>query len=508
MNFYEILPELKSCSFKEKDDGLLQWQPSKNTIAGQELNDCAHFRSSPHHWFNTMLRLNNVCDMGQIEVPGAIVMLPWGMKIIERFANLIREEAEQNNYDEYAYPNLVPTKYFDPLKDLINIPQSVLRVSSNLDSCQFSLTPTGEYPIYQHWNQNIKSKHDLPKKIFQRTKYFRPITSGKRSGGSVFLSMEAGDVFEFHSAFDNDLCATSESLKLLSIFRTITEKTGTVVLWTLRPTWTNRGYLYNWCYGGDAVLPSQNSVQVACAYYQGDVFSRRFNIRFQSQNEKCFTFQATGAITRRMVFANLFQTIRADGALCLHPVLAPIQVTFFITSCTVEDENFVQQIIDELHKINVRLKVVRVENKKHFRKEEKTWYRYGIPLKLIFFGRQEFNEVKMILVRNDTGEECILLRQNVSEVIQKALQDIIRHHQNITKHQESIIDCANMDDVEKVLQNRRIAAIPLVIEQRCVQSIEQLKKGEVLGYYEAPHAANCVVTGNNTVARALVSRRI
>lgn len=507
MDFSEILPEAGHISSANKKESHLLWKsPRELPQSSNNLGDSPSFRASPHKWFNTMLRQGDVCDLEQIEVPGAIIMLPWGVKIVERFAQLLQEEAEKCGYDEYSYPCLIPKSYFKSLSDLIDFKNSTLSVTTHSDNVDLALTPTGEYPIYHHWHSIIKSKMDLPKRLYQRAKYFRPLTSAKRSGGSVFLSMEASDIFEFHSAFANDTDASNETMKLLSLFKRIAEKTRTFVLWTMRPTWTNRGYLYKWCYGGDAVLPSHHSVQVACAYYQADVFSRRFNISFKEGSEVNYTSQATGAITRRMVFANLFQTIRADGSLCLHPNIAPIQVSFLASACNVEDENSILQICDELRKHNIRLKYIKTESKKQLRKEEKNWYRLGIPLKIMYFGRQNFDSIKIILVRNDTGEEYPLAYQEVVPLVKLALQDI-ENQQPVQRH-HNIIQCSDMEEIESILQHRKIASITLSIDPNCVQRVEQLKQGEVLGYYSDNSLSQCIITGEMTQSRAFVSRRI
>lgn len=454
-----------------------------------------------HQWFNTQLRLSNVCDIEQVQVPGSIILLPWGLKICERFVQLVREEAAQLDYEEYSYPKIIPKHYFNPMKEFIDLKTSLLYLDKN-----FALSPTGEYAVYSHWHSQIKTEQDLPKKIFQHTTYFRPMSSSKRSGGSVFLSMEANDVFEFHACFAEKEAAINEASQLRSFYEKIAEKTGTFVLWSLRPSWRNHGDLYEWSYGGDAIIPSGYSVQISCAYFQGNVFSKPFDIAFGKP--KKWTSQATGAISRRLVFANLFQSMRSDGSLCLHPHLAPVQILILLTSNNTEDEMFAHQLLEILVKKNIRVDFKKVHQKRDLLRENKRWHQWGIPLKLMILSKEKHQNKRIILVRNDTQEEITdICNEQASEIISLALTDIINHHKNLL-FQKKITECETLDSVRCCLEQHQSIALPLVMKPETVAQIEMLKKGEVLGFFWDEKPLKCLITQQETHERAWVSRRI
>ncbi|OGT29784.1 MAG: hypothetical protein A3E87_05480 [Gammaproteobacteria bacterium RIFCSPHIGHO2_12_FULL_35_23] len=509
MNYSEFLPKSEILFTKsEKKLSKLPWQ-IKSIAGDASVINSKEFLASPHKWFNTTLRLNEICDLEQIKVPGAMVILPWGVKIIEKFAAKVRKEAVENGYNEYSYPSLIPSSYFDAMSDLMDVKNSVLNVSSQQkkESHDLALTPTGEYPIYDHWRTIIKTKNDLPKKIFQRTKYFRPISSAKRSGGSVFLSMEAGDVFEFHSCFSEVNSATTEALKLLAMFKKIANDLGTFVLWSLRPTWTNNGYLYRWSYGGDAILPSKNTVQVSCSYFQDDIFSRRFNIAYSDNSIKLFTHQATGAITKRLVFANLFQSIRSDRSLCLHPDISPIQVVFLLTVYNSDDELIFEKIKDDLVLHGIQSELIRINSKSQFHQEEKKWYQRGVPLRVLIFGRKNHEKIKATMIRNDTGEELQFNYEQYEMLIKLAIKDIIASR-SINHYQNNIVFCKNISELENVLEAKLVAFFPLSMQSQNVYEVEKLYKGEVLGFIAADEMMSCLISGEKVFTRAFVSRRI
>jgi prolyl-tRNA synthetase len=486
--------------FDQLPSDKLDW---KNTEQSK-LSNCVPNKHYSHQWFNTQLRLNNVCDLNSVEVPGAMIMLPWGQKICEQFATLVRQSAEIENYQEYAYPHLVPKNYFDPIADLMPIEDNLLNI--HLNNKKLALSPTGECTIYHHWQSIIKNKRDLPKKIFQRTKYFRPMTSSKRSGGSVFLSMEAGDVFEFHACFSTANEAMNETEGLLTLFETYSKNMGVFALWTLRPIWTNRGNLYRWSFGGDAILPSCYTVQVASAYYQGDIFSKRFNITCAKNS---FTYQSTGAITRRFVFSHLFQSIRQDGALNLHPNLAPIQVMVLLVSFQAEDERIIRQLIQEMEKFNIRVQLKKVMPKRQIHQEEKQWRRLGIPLKILFFGRKKHASIRIVMTRNDTGQEIEnLSEENILKYINSALDDIKNNGIQTETYKKQIIHCRSKSEAKEALTAHHVISIPLSMNKASVSFIETFRKGEVLGFYSSQDSAPCIVTQQETSTHAYVSRRI
>lgn len=516
MNIQANLPNEMVISHESfEHQTLLPWEPGvftreKNKYYSYDLHTVPQFSAGPHKWFNTALRLSEVCDIEQIETPGAIIMLPWGQQICIRFSNIVREIAENLGYDEFSYPLLLPTQYLSPLSDLIDVDKSILKVNFNdqkIESSNFFLAPTGECPIYQHWHKTVKISDDLPIKMFQKTKYFRPITSSKRTGGSVFLSMEAGDIFEFHSCFRNSDDSAQESFKMMDIFKTIANKVGCPVLWSLRPSWTNRGNLYLWGYGGDALLPSRYAVQVACAYNQGNIFSKRFNVTFSQKSKKYFTFHSTAAISRRLVFASLLQSMRSDMSLCLHPNLSPIQVLFLVSSCNSEDKEALDNISNCLKQNEIRIKVISVKNTNHLKKEERNWYKRGIPLKILFFGREQNSHIKCIIKRNDTGYEVKSITvENLYDTIIMALKDL-ENGRTLFERKYQVLPSNSLDEAKLHLNNYKTISIPLTFNPQSVKSIDDIKKGEILGFYSG-NSSKCIVTGERTTTHAYVSRRI
>ncbi len=465
--------------------------------------------------FSTALRNAEILDHKAVQLPGSLVVLPYGVRLIEQFANIVNEEYQKNGLIEYRYPVVTPQSTFDPQQVFFNLEDKLLFIGTkgnfSKGTPRAALCPTGEAQIYSHWNKIVSSPQDLPIKMYQRTSYFRPNSSGKHSGNGVFRSMEAGDVFEFHTAYSKEEEATKSVVDYYRMLQSITRRCYVPTLWSVRPPWTNHHEVAEWSIGGDVPLPIGSTVQTATLYYQGTIFSKAYKVGYKVNGKMVYTHQVVGAITRRLLLAHLFLGME-NGQFLIHPDLSPDQVRI-VYKKGVESADHINDLTLFLKHHGIRCSIQKGTNSKESKRLRKINRLQGVPIEVFLLGkRSESDPFKIILRRSDTDEEAVLYKDTLGsliDIIRPILSNIgISYQEKVQQFFLKQCISSSIDSLADVLEAKKVAVCPLTANKDTCLHIEKLCKGEVLGYTYAKESNPCVLTGNMVNTIAYISKRI
>lgn len=461
--------------------------------------------------FNAWLALADIADIDAVDVPGAYVLLPWGVRLAEHFAVLVRALAALENYPEVAFPHVVRAHVFDPVSDLVDAERALLKVGDSAGRERLVLSPTGEQQVYTYWARSLRAREHYPARVFQRTRYFRPTSSHRRSGGGVFKSLEAVDVFEFHGCDLAEAVAESASELLSLRLAGFCARVGVPMIWSARPPWTNNGHLYSWCAGGDALLPSGQTVQVSGAYFQAQKYSRRFDIGVGRQSSRDYAWQHCGFVTRRLMWAALFNA--AARGTCLHPIIAPVEAVVLATDLSSTEAGLIASAIADTGLAGRRVHAELSLNKQQLNRQLKLWTQRKTPLVILIFGSGagRHDVSRCVAMRGDSGRELQL--QDLTQVghfIPSVLEEIAATLERGGRL-EVRDACASAQSLRQVARTRdeaKIAVAPIVGNERCIRALESEVRGEILGLTASLDDQACVVSGELSRLRAIIAPRL
>ncbi len=465
--------------------------------------------------FSAALKRANILDNKAVDLPGNLVILPYGMKLIKLFSKHIETAFEQYGLQEHSYPLTAPIDSFEAEKKIFNLKDKILYIANDSElesgSPRGVLCPTGEATIYTHWSKEITTSSDLPITLYQKTNYFRPFSSGKHTGKGIFRALEAGDIFEFHSCFATKEQALFNLRKYYNMLCEISNKLHVPTLWTLRPPWTNNENLYEWSMGGDVPLPTGNTVQTATLYNQGDVFSKAYNITFKTDNKSHYTQQVTGCVTRRLILAHLMLGMDVEGNLFVHPDLSPTQVSIIFKKNNNVHNSSISNFI---HSVAVKYRVSSVisNDKKVIIKHKNQNLCQGVPLEIFIQDKRDSTDkYKIVFTRCDTFEKSEVYVDSLDgiiHIIPSIMQMIgITFKQKVDKfYKNQLLQVTTIEQLSSA--KNKLKLFPLLFDKKCCLDIEKMCNGEILGFLETEDTGKCILTGKKTKYTAVLSRRI
>lgn len=461
------------------------------------------------------LKRSGICDTAIVPVPGATVMLPWGVALSERLAGQVRAAYARLDLDEYAYPQVVARQCVEPMADLLDLDQCLLHVSTALEGAKRRgiLTPTGEHVIADHWRRMVRDPKVLPIRMFQRSRYFRPVSSADRSGKGVFAALESPDVFELHCCHLTRDQALNDLQRIAKALQGLIQDLPLPLFCGIRPPWGNRSQLYDWVLGYDTPLPCGESVQVSAMYFQGQKLSRRYDLGVGKGDQRHYLWQLDGFVSRRLLYAQLYLSINAQGAVCIHPQMAATQIVILALSQQESEWTGLKEARAQLQSLGQRPLLQRCPNGKVLHQALKQWRARGVPLIVLFFGQRESHELPRIrLMRTDTGAELDLPGSfsGLAQQIADALADVQtsadhRIYENARACLSFVID---QNEARQALSHRQCVISALCPTQQHVETIASWRMGEVCSFAAAEECQACIVCEKPTWARALLSRRL
>ncbi|MET7737581.1 hypothetical protein ABZT02_40650 [Streptomyces sp. NPDC005402] len=493
--------------------GSMEWRPPRGETPAGSLVAGADRAGFTMRRFARWLREAEVLDQGPIDLAGASVMLPHGMRMMRRFDAIVRRAYELRGYEEYDYPLLVPDSVLEPSRGVISLDKALIFAGDDIDWAEgrkrMVLTPTGEGAVYTHWARLVRTRRDLPIRTYRHTKYFRPT----RSGRSVFRAIEASDIYEFQACFADRVSAAEGFAVGLAMAREVCAAVHVPVLWGTRPPWTNNTGVAEATVGGDVPLPTGSTLQVSSVYRQGQRFSRLYGVGYREGGQLHHTHHVTGALSRRLVLVHLLLGMDADGALVVHPDLAPTEVALTLAGGDPAERTAAEALAARLISGGVRCELVITADRKEVGRLHRRWHRQGVPIRVYLQPRRTVNErTRAVVVRADTREEAVLLTDDLAplaELLPTAVKEVgvgyLARTRGFVRGQCQPVDKGT---IREVLTERAVAVAPLSATREAVEAVASWGLGEVLSLRRAEEPSPCVITGEPTYTVAYVSPRM
>lgn len=467
--------------------------------------------------FSSALRTAELFDNRSIDLPGAVIALPNGQRLLGHFCRLVRQHYEAAGLIEYDYPYLAPLSSIATFSQVFPADHRVLFVGTRMDFNQGQprgvLVPTGEPSIYPHWKKVIKTHRDLPIEMYQHSRFFRPWSKDK-TGRGIFNTLEGADMFEFHACYEKGGAADA-GRRLFHMLVGLAEAIAVPILWSTRPPWSNHAEVSRATVGGDSPLPSGATLQVGTLYDQGDIFSRRYDIRYVDADGRSLNpHHVVGAVSRRLLLAHLLYGMLTNGSFLPHPDISPYQVHIIVRRTERDGADSVTALVSALSARGLRIRISVADGGHDVARALKHSARLLVPLTIILQGRRHDDDVARFVFRRsddlsevyDQGPDFSALS---SDLVLDALSDL-RHAYETRIHRYFMSRCTEVrtiEDARAALRARKVVLCPLEFNREAGDEIARWQQGEVLGYVEAFEPRPCIVSGRVCSTSAFVSPR-
>jgi len=390
-------------------------------------------------------------------IQGAVVEMPWAVKIIRAFEGMLESEVETDGHEPMLFPTIVPETYIKKEKEHVKgfAPELYWVTeggSRKLDE-KFYLRPTGEsqiYPMYSLW---LRSWNQLPFKRYQsRISVFRfEPTTRPFLRGREFNFFEAHDIFAKHE----------EALKQIKADMNYSEnvmhkKLGLPFIFVRRPQWDKFAGAVD-TYGAETIVDGKVNT-IASTHDLGQNFSKTYSIAFMNKKEqKEYGWQTCYGPGLIRIMAALIGIHGDNNGLVLPFEIAPVQIAiipilFDKKSAGVEKK--CKQLEKELKAKGYRVKYDNSENSAGWKYNQ--WEMLGVPIR-IEVGPRELKEKKLTLVRRDTRQKETIPEKNLNKKISEYANGLFA---NIRKRAEdelknSINSAKNLAELKKIIETKR-----------------------------------------------------
>ena len=455
--------------------------------------------------FENLLAQTDIID-SSYPVKGTYVWLPTGFKIKELFFDMIKEKVEKSGYKQYQFPRIMPGRALRKVtKYIANFEDKVFWLRKRDKPLDKYLNPTGECGIYSMFNRWIRTHADLPLKVFQIGSTFRP----HRHPYSLLNTDESMSLLEAHGAFASREEAREEFRRVLDLLIDVHDSLSIPYKMVVRPKWGNNPVSEENVSFETYFPPKKVNLNVGVAYYQGQIFSKAFDIKFLTKDRKHdYTHQVTFGINERALAA-MFSLHADEYGLQILPEFAPDQVVI-IPVYKGENDDLVREYAEKIKKDLYDIRVNVDDSEKLLPREKlPIWRKKGIPLRIGISPKDVKNNTLRVYSRDRKETETISitgLRQKISQYFKEIRSHIYENGEKIFK--ERLKNASSCEDIARFVDENNIVRFEWCGSDGCGKQIEETSVGEILGssLYEIPEG-ECINCGNKAISIAYFAKR-
>ncbi len=428
-------------------------------------------------WYSQILQKAELIEYSPVS--GCYILRPRLYAIWEKvqsyFDKKIKEDGVKNCYFPLFIPESLLLKEKEHVEGFSPEVAWVTQTGNTKLSERLAIRPTSEsimYPAYAKW---IRSYRDLPLRLNQwcnvvRWEFKHPLPLLR---SREFLWQEG------HTAFANPEEAEKEAYKIQQFYADTFREMYAMPIIKGRKTEKEKfaGALYTLT--TEAFLPSGRSAQAATSHHLGQNFSKVFNIKFKTKDQKeDFVWQNSWGISTRSIGIAIMMHSDSKG-LVLPPRVASPQAMIIPIFKEEKERKEVMKEAENLKKMlgnEVEIEIDSREQTPGFKFNDAELK--GIPLR-IEIGPRDLKENQVVVARRDTGEKENIKVQQLLSMIPQLLEKI---HQNLcTKAEnylkESTARTKNLEETKKAVKNKKLVKTMWCGNQACEDQVKSETSG-------------------------------
>ena len=388
-------------------------------------------------WYTDVITKAELADYGPVK--GTMVIRPYGFEIWDRLKNSFDKRFKETGHTNAYFPLFIPKSFLAKeaehvegfAKECAVVTHSRLKTNDEGDDLivdpesklqeEIIVRPTSETVIWSMYKKWIHSYRDLPILINQWANVVRwEMRTRLFLRTSEFLWQEG------HTAHETKDEALEEAKKMLDVYQEVVEGQMGIPVLTGTKSESEKFAGAEETYCIEAMMGDKKALQAGTSHYLGQNFSKAFDVKFQTKdNKEDFVYATSWGVSTRLIGA-LIMVHGDDKGLRLPPNIAPIQVVIIpvINKDYNENEftNYTKDLISSLESKGIRYYI---DNREQYSVGYKfnEWEMKGVPLR-IEIGPRDIKNNQIVIARRDNGEKNNIPIDESFDEIEASLENI------------------------------------------------------------------------------------
>ncbi len=427
-------------------------------------------------WFSQVLNAAGIID-NRYELKGFFVWMPYGYKAMMLLKQEWDRLFQENGIREMYFPLIVPFKYAEMNDEWWSgfKTEGYKVVAGEEQEEQGILRPTGEpamYPMFAMW---VRSKNDLPIRIYQTVSSFRYETKQTRP---LIRDREITVWHEIHTVH----ATREEAEQEIKLHERLYDHIWNNIIaippfkvnkpkWEVFPGAVGAIEYYN-------VMPTGRVMENGSINNLGQAYAKKFGIKWGEPGKEEYAWQVCTGNGARLLAAAI-AVHGDDKGLVLPPRIAPVQVLVIPVVYKGREEEVMKEarrLVEDLKKTGLRVELDERDitpGRKYY-----DWEIKGIPLR-IEIGPRDIEKGEVVIVRRDTGDKETLRMSDLEKRIPELLDSI---HENLHSRakkmlEESIVECKSLEEIKEAVENGKVARVYWCDDEDCYDEINNLGLG-------------------------------
>ena len=406
-------------------------------------------------WYTDIITKAELADYGPVK--GTMVIRPYGFEIWDRLKNSFDKRFKETGHVNAYFPLFIPKSFLAKeaehvegfAKECAVVTHSRLKTNEAGDDLvvdpdsrlqeEIIVRPTSETVIWSMYKKWVHSYRDLPILMNQWANVVRwEMRTRLFLRTSEFLWQEG------HTAHETENEALEEAKKMLDIYQEVVQDKMAIPVLTGTKSESEKFAGAEETYCIEAMMGDKKALQAGTSHYLGQNFSKAFDVRFQTKdNKEDFVYATSWGVSTRLIGA-LIMVHGDDKGLRLPPNIAPIQVVIIpvINKQYNEDEfqSYILELITELKAKKIRYYI---DNREQYTVGYKfnEWEMKGVPIRLEV-GPRDIANNQAVIARRDTNEKENIDISKSSHIVSNYLVEI---QANLFKQAKQFMDNNTFD---------------------------------------------------------------
>jgi prolyl-tRNA synthetase len=391
-------------------------------------------------------------------VKGCMIIREDAYAVWEKIQEIVNKKIKATGHRNVYFPMFIPEGFLKKeAEHFEGFTPEVAWITQGGDTSleeKLAIRPTSETIMYAMFSKWIRSWRDLPLKINQWCNIVRWETKATK----LFLRTREFLWQEGHTAHATAEEAEAEVMYALNMYKDVMENylAIPVVIGTKSESEKFAGALYTTAL--ESIMPDGKALQMGTSHNLGQHFAKVFDVKYIGEDKQDhYVWQTSWGITTRLIGA-MVMVHGDDKGLIMPPKVAPLQVVIVpipfkgLEGAAIADRT--KEIAETLKAKGVR---ILLDDRNEYTPGWKfhQWELKGVPIRLEL-GPRDLKQGQVVIVRRDTGEKKPVKESDLSETVEKLLQEI---QDNMLAKAKAILQTKttsvqNYEEFKKVLEKK------------------------------------------------------
>lgn len=403
-------------------------------------------------WYTSLIIESDLIEYGLVK--GTIIFKPYAWTIWTNIQKGLDKYLKKVGTKNCSFPMMIPYSEFKKESNHIEgfAPElfKISKIGDKEIEDELVIRPTSEIAFCHFFASQSKSYNDLPLILNQWCSAFR-VEKNTRP----FLRNCEFQWQEQHAIFSTKDEAKDFSMKMINIYKDFINKYLCIPVLMGEKTEYERFAGAKKTYTVEALMQDGQALQCGTSHYLAQNFSKNFDIKFQTKDNRFeHVFQTSAGTSTRLIGATILAHSDEKG-LVLPSMIAPWKYVIVINnSKDLKINDFLSKLKHSMGSI-----IFKVDDRDKSLGSRLSEYEIkGVPFQIII-GQKEIDENSITIFRRFTGEKYSISIEHLNFNYFKSLLEM--HDNNLYTRandflQNSIVKAENLDEFIWAIKNKKI----------------------------------------------------